>query len=264
VKRVLAFAVLAVVASLPLAPAAEAQETVSWIAFEKTKPGKSRDLIGAVLEEDAPMYDELMKNGTLMAWGIAIPIHHRPDDDWNYVLWTTMSDWSKVGGLQAGFEKKFAGMTPEKMMENQKAYQEATVEGSHHDWVVQGLVYRVSETAPAPRYLYVGFHQALPGKDGAVTEFYTKYVAPIYEKLLAEGVISGYGLDVQALHGEPGWSHYGWYTMADLGAMDTVAKALESGLGEAQMAEAMTLMDRSAHSDRLMLIVHVGGMPTGN
>jgi hypothetical protein len=261
---VLAFAVLAVVASLVTAPAAEAQETVSWIAFEKTKPGKSRDLIGMTLKEDAPMYDELMKNGTLMAWGIAIPIHHRPDDDWNYVLWATMSDWSKVGGLQAGFEKSFASRTPEQMAAMQQAFMDATVAGSHHDWVVNGLVYRVSPTAPAPRYLYVGFHQALPGKDGAVTDFYTKHVAPIYEKLLAEGVISGYGLDVQALHGEPGWSHYGWYTMADLGAMDTVSKALESGLGEARMAEAAAIMDRAKHSDRLMLIVHMGGMPTGN
>ncbi len=263
-RRVLAFAVLAVVASLVTAPAAEAQETVSWIAFEKTKPGKSRDLIGMTLKEDAPMYDELMKNGTLMAWGIAIPIHHRPDDDWNYVLWATMSDWSKVGGLQAGFEKSFASRTPEQMAAMQQAFMDATVAGSHHDWVVNGLVYRVSPTAPAPRYLYVGFHQALPGKDGAVTDFYTKHVAPIYEKLMAEGVISGYGLDVQALHGEPGWSHYGWYTMADLGAMDTVAKALESGLGEARMAEAAAIMDRAKHSDRLMLIVHMGGMPTGN
>jgi hypothetical protein len=261
---VLAFAVLAVVASLVTAPAAEAQETVSWIAFEKTKPGKSRDLIGMTLKEDAPMYDELMKNGTLMAWGIAIPIHHRPDDDWNYVLWATMSDWSKVGGLQAGFEKSFASRTPEQMAAMQQAFMDATVAGSHHDWVVNGLVYRVSPTAPAPRYLYVGFHQALPGKDGAVTDFYTKHVAPIYEKLMAEGVISGYGLDVQALHGEPGWSHYGWYTMADLGAMDTVAKALESGLGEARMAEAAAIMDRAKHADRLMLIVHMGGMPTGN
>lgn len=263
-RRVLAFAVLAVVASLVTAPAAEAQETVSWIAFEKTKPGKSRDLIGMTLKEDAPMYDELMKNGTLMAWGIAIPIHHRPDDDWNYVLWATMSDWSKVGGLQAGFEKSFASRTPEQMAAMQQAFMDATVAGSHHDWVVNGLVYRVSPTAPAPRYLYVGFHQALPGKDGAVTDFYTKHVAPIYEKLMAEGVISGYGLDVQALHGEPGWSHYGWYTMADLGAMDTVSKALESGLGEARMAEAAAIMDRAKHSDRLMLIVHMGGMPTGN
>ncbi|MCU0233733.1 MAG: hypothetical protein MUE90_06855, partial [Thermoanaerobaculales bacterium] len=172
-RRVLAFAVLAVVASLVTAPAAEAQETVSWIAFEKTKPGKSRDLIGMTLKEDAPMYDELMKNGTLMAWGIAIPIHHRPDDDWNYVLWATMSDWSKVGGLQAGFEKSFASRTPEQMAAMQQAFMDATVAGSHHDWVVNGLVYRVSPTAPAPRYLYVGFHQALPGKDGAVTDFYT-------------------------------------------------------------------------------------------
>ncbi len=253
-------ALLIVVAALPLS-AQDGPGPISWLAFDTSAPGKSRDLIRMTIEDDGPMYDQLVKDGTLLSWGIAIPINHRLDDQWNYVLWANMADWSKVGGLQAGFEKMFASRTPDEMMAMQAAYNEATVQGAHHDWIVRQQIYRQGSGDAVPRYLDIGYFQAKPGMDQVMTEFFKNQIAPINEKLLAAGIIKGYGMYTQELHGEQGWSHVAWTSYTNLGDKDKADEMFWANFSDAQMAEAMSLMDWGAHKDQILLIVHLGGMP---
>jgi len=261
-KRLIACAALLTLTLVPLASAQDGPGPITWIAFDKSAPGKSRDLIGMTIKDDGPMYDGLLKDGTLLSWGIGIPINHRLDDTWNFVLWATMADWGKVGGLQAGFEKMFASRTPEQMMAMQKAYQEASVEGAHHDWIVRQNVYRQNSGDRMPRYLDLSYYSAKPGMEQAMTEFFKNNIAPINEKLLADGIITGYGLYTQELHGEPGWTHVAWTALADLGDRDRADAYFWENFSDAQMAEGMSLMDWSAHKDQILLIVHLGGTGT--
>ena len=150
-KRLIILVTLAIIAAAPLAFAHE-HEPITWLAFETTKSGKSRDLIGHTIKEDGPMYDELLANGTLTTWGIAIPIVHTPNDHMNYMLWATMDGWSRVGELEAGFMKLFASRTPEEMAAGQKLYQESVEENSHHDWILRHKVYRQSDGDQVPKY----------------------------------------------------------------------------------------------------------------
>jgi hypothetical protein len=257
-KRLIAcVALLTVTAVLPLS-AQDGPGPISWLAFDTSAPGKSRDLIGMTIKDDGPMYDQLMKDGTLLGWGIAIPINHRLDDQWNYVLWATMADWAKVGGLQAGFEKNFASQTPEQMAAMQAAYKEATVQGAHHDWIVRQRIYRQGSSDTVPHYLDLGYFKAKPGMDEAMTAFFKNQIAPINEKLLADGIITGYGMYTQELHGEPGWSHVAWTAISDLGDKDRADEVFWANFSDAQMAEAMSLMDWNAHKDQILLIVHLG------
>lgn len=258
-KRLIVCVALLTLVAVPLAQAQEGPGPISWLAFDTSVSGKSRDMIGMTIKYDGPMYDELLENGTLESWGIAIPINHRLDDNWNFVLWATMADWGKVGELQAGFEKLFASRTPEQMMAMQKAYKEVSVEGAHHDWIVRHEVIRQGTGEQAPRYFDIGYYSAKPGMEEALTAFYKANVAPIYEKLLTDGVITGYGMYTQELHGEPGWTHVGWMTVADLGAKDTADRFFMANMTDAQMAEAAKLMDWSTHKDQVLLIVHLGG-----
>ncbi len=213
------------------------------------------------VKDDGPMYDGLLADGTLKSWGIAIPINHRLDDTSNYMLWATMSDWSDVGKLQQGFEGLFATRTPEQMAELNKAYKEATVEGAHHDVILRQEIYRQGSGEQRPQYLHIGYYLAKPGMDDRLTAFYKKAVQPAYEKLLADGVITGFGLGTQALHGEKGWSHAGWFTVADLGAIDTVQSALQANIKEEDYVEVVPIMVPEAHWDVVMFLVHLGGMP---
>lgn len=258
-KRLISCVALLTLIAVPVATAQDGPGPISWIAFDTSAPGKSRDMIGMTIEHDGPMYDELLKNGTLESWGIAIPINHRLDDTWNFVLWATMADWGKVGELQGGFEKMFASRTPEEMMAMQKAYKEVAVEGAHHDWIVRHPIYRQGSGDRMPRYLDLGYFSAMPGMEQAMTDFFKKEIAPINEKLLEDGVITGYGMYVQELHGEKGWTHVAWTSYADLGDRDKADAYFWASFSEEQMAKAMSLMDWSTHKDQILLIVHLGG-----
>jgi hypothetical protein len=262
-KRWISLAVVGMIAIAPFAAAQDAPGPMTWVALDKTKPGKGMELIAMTVKDDGPMYDELLANGTLLSWGIAIPINHRPGDDMNHMLWATMSDWSKVGGLQAGFMKLFASRTPEQSAAMQAAYQETVYEGSHHDWIIRQEVYQQGPGDQRPNYFYVGYYKAKPGMEDKLTAQYKSAIQPVYQKLLAEGTITSFGLSTQELHGDADWTHIGWYTMSDLGAIDAAHAAMMAGVSEAQMAEFLPMMEPEAHSDQVLLIVHLGGSGAG-
>lgn len=257
-KKLISSAVLVLLALAPLASAQEESGPISWFALDTTTGG-ARNLISLTLKDDAPMYDGLLADGTLMSWGIAIPINHRLDDSWNYMLWTTMSDWGKVGGLQAGFENQFATRSPEDMAASQEAYNEATVDGAHHDWIVRHHVHEVGTGEVRPRYFSTSYWKTKPGMEEKLTSFYADHMQPVFEELRTAGTIVSYGIFTQELHGDPEWTHVTWYAITDLGAIDAVGSALEAALTEEQLAEVFPMMEMEAHRDQVLLIVHLGG-----
>ena len=264
-SRCLTMVTMLVLGLAPLATAEEGPGPITWLSFETTKSGKSRDLIGATIKEDGPMYDELLANGTLTSWGIAIPIaHNAKRDHMNYMLWATMDGWSRVGELEAGFMKLFASRTPEQMAEGQKLYDEATVDGSHHDVIIRHHVHEVpapGEGTP-PKYFHISYWKTAPQGYDAMTEFYKDNIAPIMAPLQASGAVASYGISTQELHADPSWTHVTWYLVSDLEAIDTVSQALDAGLDKDAVAEIMPMMDWEGHWDQVLMIVHMGGMPT--
>ena len=257
-KRLILCSVVALMGFVPLASAQEEAGPITWFALDTTKGG-SRNLIELTIKDDGPMYDGLLANGSLLSWGIAIPINHRPDDSWNYMLWTTMADWGKVGDLQAGFENLFATRSPEDMAASQKAYQEATVEGAHHDWIVRHQVYQPGTREVAPRYFNTSYWKTKPGTEEKLTAFYKDHMQPVFEGLRTAGTISGYGIFTQEIHGDPEWTHVTWYSISDLAAIDAVGQALEAALTEAELAEVFPIMEMDAHKDQILMVVHLGG-----
>jgi hypothetical protein len=262
-KRWISLAALFMIAAASLATAEE-PGPISWLSFETTQSGKSRDLIRATIKDDGPMYDELLANGSLTSWGIAIPITHTPKDHGNFMLWATMPGWSQVGDLETGFMKLFASRTPEQMAEGQKLYKDAVVEGSHHDWIIRHQVYLQGSGDQMPKYFRIGYYKATSGNAGKISAMYKKYFQPVYQKLLDEGVITSFGLSTQEIHGVGDWTHIGWYTMSDLGAIDKVQAATDGVVTEEIGAEIGPMMDPSAHWDQVLLIVHVGGTTPRN
>ena len=257
-KRLILSAVLVFLALAPLASAQEEAGPITWFALNTTKGG-ARSLVGLTVKDDGPMYDGLLADGTLMSWGIAIPINHRLDDSWNYMLWATMSDWGKVGDLQAGFENLFATRSPEDMEAMQKAHQEAVVEGAHHDWIVRHQVYQPGTRDVPPRYFSTSYWKTKPGMDEKLTAFYKDRMQPVFEDLRTAGTINGYGIFTQEIHGDPDWTHVTWYALSELAAIDAVGQALDAALTEADLAEVFPVMEMEAHKDQVLMVVHVGG-----
>jgi len=260
-KRVLVFAIVVMMGLVGVASAQEDLDDITWLAYEKSESGKSRDLIGPTIADDGPMYDELLANGTLSSWGIAIPINHNLDDTWNYMLWATMSGWGDVQKLQGGFQKMFSTRTPEQMMASQKAYDDATVDGAHHDAIIRHHSGHLgSPDGGVPKYFHISYWKVAPEGFDRMIEFYKDNVAPIMAKHHAGGSVASFGISTQELHGDPSWTHVTWYTVSDLAAIDAVGKSLDEGLADLDMEDIMSAMDWDAHRDQVLLIVHMGGM----
>ena len=261
-KRVFVFGVVFMLGLVGVASAQQDLDAITWLAYEKTESGKSRELIGASIKDDGPMYDEMLKNGTLSSWGIAIPINHHLSDDWNYMLWATMAGWGDVQKLQGGFQQMFSTRTPEQMMENQKVYDEATVDGAHHDAIIRHHAGHLGspDGEVAPKYFHISYWKVAPeGFDGMIG-FFKDNVAPILAKHHADGSIASYGISTQELHGDSSWTHVSWYTVSELAAIDAVGKSLDEGLADVDMGPIMSAMDWDSHRDQVLVIVHLGGM----
>ena len=76
-----------------------------------------------------------------------------------------------------------------------------------------------------------------------------------------DGVIGGFGLAVPALHGS-GWTHYSWFGMSDLSAMDHVQAALGEAIDGDLERQIASTFDESQHTDTLYRVLHVAG-PSG-
>ena len=92
-------------------------------------------------------------------------------------------------------------------------------------------------------------------RPGPVTDRGKTYIrfGPPHEFLDTDGVITGFGVYMQELHGEPGWTHVMWVTMADLAARSTsqlsftmLTLAVAAGLAVGMLVGALTLLALAA------------------
>jgi hypothetical protein len=126
--------------------------------------------------------------------------------------------------------------------------------------------------AQQPVTYYADFH-VKPGKDADFMNLVKKYDEPLFAKLMAEGAVLAWGVDVPVLH-EPGSATHGvWWSVPDMGALDKVfaafeaaekkwaddhAKAVEAARSKKQPApksaneEFLDAVDISKHKDWLL------------
>jgi len=260
---------LALTVALVLPTIAIAQETgepITWLAFSKTKFGKSRDAVGLTIKYDAAIYDKLMADGTVISWGVGIPINHFADDNWNMVTWATVADWNGVGLLEKGFVDASMARSEEEREEAKMAFMETFEEGSHYDQIVRHVVLSPgSEDGPAPRYINLSYYEAERGKGGAATKAFQKYGSPVFQGMQDAGDVAAYGMYVQDIHGNEDWTHVVWSMLPELGSMDAIDAAFDAAR-EARSEEENKEMQASfeenftgEHSDRVLVIVHQGG-----
>lgn len=255
--------VLTMLAVAALAPAASAQQDepgpLTWIAFSKVKSGKTQDAVQMTLEAQEFM-DGMMADGTILGWGLATPVHHFPDDNWNHLEWVNVPSWEKVGVWSDAVVQYFQGLGEDELQARQQRAEEIYEAGSHWDSVTRSLIFKpAGQGAAPPRYFAAGTFTAKPGQDAAAVQWIKDFVAPIADELQAEGVIGAYGLTTPELHGNDDWTHRVWYALPDLGSLDKLQTAIVAAFGPGQKAQAAATFDPANHEDRILMILHWGG-----
>jgi hypothetical protein len=96
-----------------------------------------------------------------------------------------------------------------------------------HDYLTRDLVIGLSATAPSGILPYTRFNfvKVKPGKGGDYRKAWEKYNKPVFDKLLADGVLLAYGLAVEEVRTTGDFTHFVWMDTKDLAGMDKIRTA---------------------------------------
>ena len=258
---------------VPLAAHADSHEMaakpLTWISYVQSQVGKGTALATYIGENGAEIYDGLMADGHILAWGVAMPVNHRPGDDWNVMEYVTFRDWAAVDAFMGAFMMRQMGKNPEQLMKEQEEWYSMIEAGTHWDAIYRHQVFEVG-SQQAPAYFNLGYYDAKPGEEQALTETFKKHASPVMAEVLAAGEIDSWGLAVPEVHGAGGGSHVMWWGMQSLAAREAVVSAWEASAKErgeeaqkAMMEEFAATVDMGSHHDRIMLVVYKGGSGGG-
>lgn len=217
-----------------LAPAAAAQQSptqpLTFYYDYTVRPGKEADFMDLVKTVGQPVRDKLMAEGVVLAWGIEVPVLRHPDSP-THSIWFAVADGAGVEKVMTAMAAQQAKLAADEAA--RKAPKGTTTaersreifDGSRtRDWLTRDLVSNVAQTVPAgtlpyTRYNFVKVH---PGKGGAYRAAWEKYNKPVFDRMVADGTILGYGLGIEEVKTSGDFTHFVWIAAKDLAGLDKV------------------------------------------
>ena len=193
-------------------------------------------------DADKAILDKALADGTIVGYGSDENLLHRPDgythDDW----WSSMS---MAGLLKVLEQLSSAGNTTTSVLETATKHEDEIVvsryynrhSGPYKDGILQVASYQLKDGAP----------------DDAIELISGNLVAPVMEKLLADGTILEYEIDTQAVHSDaPGGFAIVWIA-ANPEAVDKVTAAIQAALKAQPLGGPafLSMVDYSKHRDEI-------------
>jgi DNA-binding Lrp family transcriptional regulator len=235
---------------------AQQYKNLTSLATFKVAPGKQ----DAVVERGkafVPVLDKLVASGVVLAYGIDVDMLHVPGEN-NIVFWADVPDFASLAKEEEAIDE-FLKANPGVMADLVSMSDPST----HSDLILRAWEegHRAAPAGAMP-VEDIDMVRAKPERMEEYLEMFRKYDKPVLDKLVADGVIYGYGLYTEAVHTmKPGFV---WQvtTLPDLGAKDKVRAAFSEAWkklpdGERQMLDKVffDMADYSTHRDDLAVSV---------
>jgi hypothetical protein len=206
-----------------LALGAQQASPLTAVAVFRVKPERAETWTAMMKKFAAAAMDKLVKDGTVLAYGIDSDILHR-DGEPNFDAWFTAPDY-------AAYEKAINAIeaAQQKMTVTRKQMMDAADTDKHYDLLLRDEVGNQKPVkAGALPYTLISAFQIKPGKGEAFLDGFKRYMQPTLESLLADDVIYGYSLQREEIHTQPG--DYRWMVVAmpDLASMDKFDAAMRA------------------------------------
>jgi len=186
--------------------------------------------------------DKAIAGGTLVAYGDDENLIHQPDGATHDEFWTAMS---MAGVLNVLDEFYKSGTTTSAVLSSAtKHWDNLFVSrfynwhaGSWHGAYTHGASYKLKADAP----------------DDAVSVISKNFIVPLMEKLLADGTLHEYEVDVEAVHTEDPGTFWIFFIAANAEGLDKVNAALAESLKANSLASPAfnSMVDFTVHRDVL-------------
>jgi len=220
-------------------------------------PGKEAEFMKLVDTVGAPVRDKLMAEGVVLAWGVETPILRYPGGT-THLIWFSVANWAGVERVLNGMEAQLARLAAEEAKPfNARARKQSggmtTAERQRavfdmsktRDWLIRDLVANYGPN-PAPGvlpFIRYNFVKAKPGKGGDYRRTWEKYNKPIFDKLVADGVVVAFGLAAEDVKTDGEWTHFVWIATPTMAAADKIAPAFAADRAKRSEKERETMTE---------------------
>jgi hypothetical protein len=213
------------------------QPLTFWYGYT-INPGKEDEFLDLVKTVGQPVRDKLMADGVVLAWGVQVSLLRVPGNSTHFI-WYAVADYAGVEKVDSAMRAQIVKLNDEASKsgvakKGQKSTTSVTARlgevadmSKVHDFLTRDLVIGLSSAAPAGvlPYSRYNFFKVKPGKGADFRKAWEKYNKPIFDKLLADGVILAYGLAVEEIRTDGDFTHFVWYDVKDLASFDKVRAA---------------------------------------
>jgi hypothetical protein len=199
-------------------------------------PGKEEELNTLINTVGAPVRDKLLAEGVILAWGMETPVLRYPGGT-THLIWFSVANWEGVEKVLNGMEARLAKLAADEAQAARGRQRPAmtTAERSRavfdmsktRDWLIRDLVAGYGPP-PKPGVLPVtryNFIKVKPGKGADYRRTWEKYNKPVFDKLVADGVVLAYGLAAEEVKTDGDWTHFVWIATANMAAADKIGPA---------------------------------------
>ena len=213
------------------------QPLTFWYGYT-INSGKEDEFLDLVKTVGQPVRDKLMADGVVLAWGVQVSLLRVPGNSTHFI-WYAVADYSGVEKVDSAMRAQIAKLNDEASKsgvakKGQKPTTSVTARlgevadmSKVHDFLTRDLVIGLSSSAPAGvlPYSRYNFFKVKPGKGADFRKAWEKYNKPIFDKLLADGIVLAYGLAVEEIRTDGDFTHFVWYDVKDLASLDKVRTA---------------------------------------
>jgi NIPSNAP. len=215
----------------------QAQPLTFWYDYT-IHPGKEDEFMDLVKTVGQPVRDKLMADGVILAWGLQTPLLRVPGTA-THTIWYVVNDYAGLEKVDSAMRAQIAKLNEEaaKSGAGKKGQKPAASLNARlgeiadmskvHDYLTRDLVSGQYNFPPAGTLPYTRFNffKVKPGKGADFRKAWEKYNKPVFEKLVADGVVLGYGFAVEEIRTEGEFTHFVWYDIKDLASLDKVRAA---------------------------------------
>jgi hypothetical protein len=213
------------------------QPLTFWYGYT-INPGKEDEFLDLVKTVGQPVRDKLMADGVVLAWGVQVSLLRVPGNSTHFI-WYAVADYAGVEKVDSNMRAQIAKLNDEASKsgvakKGQKPTTSVTARlgevadmSKVHDFLTRDLVIGLSSSVPAGvlPYSRYNFFKVKPGKGADFRKAWEKYNKPIFDKLLADGIVLAYGLAVEEIRTDGDFTHFVWYDAKDLASFDKVRAA---------------------------------------
>lgn len=220
--------------------------------------GKEEEFMNLIKTVGAPVRDKLMADGVVLAWGMETPILRYPGGP-THLIWFTVGNWSGVEKVLTSMEAQLQKLAAEEAKRTESAHASkqkpapTTAERTREtfdmtktrDWLSRDIISNfgpqpAAGVLPMTRYNFV---KVKPGKAAEYRRAWEKYNKPVYDKLVADGVVLAYGLAVEEVKTDGDFTHFIWMGTSDMAAFDKIGPAFAADRARRSEEERNTITE---------------------